>query len=158
MTDTTDDAINTELFLPIILAICLIVVAAVGVWFTQIRPPTAVAAAESGTSSAAAEGGAASSQGSIGDPVAGQELFAGTCAACHGPAGKGIVGLGKNMTTSEFIAGQTDTELVEFIKVGRDPSDPLNTTGVGMPAKGGNPALTNDDLLDILAFIRTLQQ
>ena len=33
------------------------------------------------------------------------------------------------MTSSEFIAGKTDDELIEFIKVGRDPSDPLNTTG-----------------------------
>ena len=34
------------------------------------------------------------------------------------------------MTNSEFIAGLTDDELVEFIKMGRDPSDLLNTTGV----------------------------
>ena len=81
-----------------------------------------------------------------------------TCAACHGPAGEGIEGLGKDMTTSEFIAGNTDDELVAFIKVGRDPSDPLNTTGVGMPASGGNPALSDEDLFDIVAYIRTLPQ
>ena len=93
-----------------------------------------------------------------GDPVAGKKLFEGTCTACHGPEGKGVPGLGKDMTTSEFIAGKTDDELVAFIKVGRDPSDPLNTTGVGMPARGGNPALTDEDLFDIVAYIRTLQQ
>ena len=47
---------------------------------------------------------------------------------------------------------------MEFIKVGRDPSDPLNTTDVAMPPKGGNPALDNDDLYDIVSYIRTLQQ
>jgi hypothetical protein len=26
-----------------------------------------------------------------------------------------------------------------------------------MPAKGGNPALSEDDLLDIIAYLRTLQ-
>ena len=95
---------------------------------------------------------------SSGDPEAGKELFSGTCMACHGPAGEGVPNLGKDMTTSEFIAGKTDSELVDFIKVGRDPSDPLNSTGVAMPPKGGNPALSDEDLLDIIAFIRTLQK
>lgn len=94
----------------------------------------------------------------IGDPAAGQELFTGSCAACHGPAGEGMPGLGKDITTSEFVAGLTDQELVEFIKVGRDPSDPLNTTGVGMPAKGGNPALSDEKLYDIAAYIRALHK
>ena len=33
---------------------------------------------------------------------------------------------------------------------GRPAADPANTTGVPMPAKGGNPALTRDDLADIV--------
>lgn len=93
-----------------------------------------------------------------GDPEAGKQIFASTCSACHGPEGKGIEGLGKDMTTSEFIESQTDDQLVEFIKVGRDPSDPANTTGVAMPPKGGNPALTDDDLYNVVAFIRTLEE
>lgn len=93
-----------------------------------------------------------------GDAAAGEKLFTQTCAACHGAAGEGVTGLGKDMTTSEFIAGKSATELVDFIKVGRDPSDPLNTTGVAMPVKGGNPALSDDDLYDIVAFIDTLQK
>lgn len=48
--------------------------------------------------------------------------------------------------------------MVAFLKVGRDPSDPLNTTGVAMPPKGGNPALSDQDLLDIVAFVRTIHQ
>jgi disulfide bond formation protein DsbB len=93
-----------------------------------------------------------------GDPLVGKEKFTATCSACHGMAGEGIPGLGKDMRTSQFIAGKTDQELVKFIKVGRDPSDPLNTTGVAMPPKGGNPALNDDDLYDIVSYIRTLQQ
>jgi disulfide bond formation protein DsbB len=53
--------------------------------------------------------------------------------------------------------GLSDTELVEFIKVGRDPGDPANTTGIGMPAKGGNPSLDDDDILAILAYIGSLE-
>jgi mono/diheme cytochrome c family protein len=92
-----------------------------------------------------------------GDVAAGKELFV-TCAACHGPGGEGVPNLGKDMTTSEFIAGKTDDELVEFIKVGRAPDDPLNTTGVAMLPKGGNPSLSDDDLYDIVAYIRTLHK
>jgi len=92
-----------------------------------------------------------------GDPVKGEELFV-TCAACHGPQGEGVEGLGKDMTTSEFIAGKSDDELVEFIKVGRAPDDPLNTTGVAMLPKGGNPALSDEDLYDLVAYIRTLHK
>jgi disulfide bond formation protein DsbB len=93
-----------------------------------------------------------------GDAAQGEELFAKTCAACHGPQGKGIEGLGRDMTTSEFIAEKSDEELAEFIKVGRRPDDPLNTTGVDMPPKGGNPSLTDEGLYDIVAFIRTIHE
>ena len=100
----------------------------------------------------------APASGSAGDPAAGEQLFVSTCAACHGPEGQGIEGLGKNLATSEFVSSQSDDELVEFIKVGRGPTDPGNTTGIAMPPKGGNPALTDENLYDIVAFIRTLQQ
>ena len=92
-----------------------------------------------------------------GDAAKGQEMFKTTCAACHGPTGEGVQGLGKDMTTSEFIGGLSDAELLEFIKVGRAPTDPLNTTGVLMPPKGGNPALTDEQLMDIIAYIRQLR-
>lgn len=93
-----------------------------------------------------------------GDPTAGEDLFIGTCSACHGPEGKGVQGLGKDMTTSEFIASKSDAELVEFIKEGRDPSHPLNDTGVAMPPKGGNPSLSDEDLYDIVAYVRTIHE
>ena len=93
-----------------------------------------------------------------GDPVKGEQLFTVTCAACHGPKGEGVPGLGKDMRASSFIASQTDAQLLEFIKKGRDASDPANTTGVAMPPKGGNPALTDEQLLDIIAYMRKLQK
>jgi mono/diheme cytochrome c family protein len=48
--------------------------------------------------------------------------------------------------------------LVEFIKVGRDAGDPLNTTGVAMPPKGGNPAMSEQEVADIVAFVRSIHQ
>jgi len=108
---------------------------------------------------AACGGGATpTASGPIGDPVAGATKFAGTCSACHGPDAKGLTGLGKDLTTSEFAKGKSDADLLAFVKVGRPTSDPLNTTGVIMPPRGGNPALTDQDLADIIAYIRTLQK
>lgn len=110
---------------------------------------------------AACGGGGAATQPTpapAGDAAKGQEVFATTCAACHGPKGEGVQGLGKDMTTSQFIADQTDAQLLEFVKKGRDTSDPLNTTGVAMPPKGGNPALTDEQLVDIIAFIRSIHK
>jgi mono/diheme cytochrome c family protein len=93
-----------------------------------------------------------------GDAAAGEPLFQSTCAACHGPDGKGLPNLGKDFTASEFVKSQSDAELVAFVKQGRPVSDPANTTGVDMPPKGGNPALSDEDLFDIVAYIRTLQE
>lgn len=93
-----------------------------------------------------------------GDPVAGKDAYLKTCIACHGPEGKGVTGLGKDLTTSEFVSSKTDAELVAFLKTGRPSTDPLNTTKVDMPPKGGNPALTDQDLLNIVAFLRSIHQ
>jgi len=92
-----------------------------------------------------------------GDPVAGKKAYDGTCIACHGADLKGMPGLGKDLTTSEFVRSKTNTELVEFVKIGRPASDPANTQGVDMPPKGGNPALTDQDILNIVAYIRSMQ-
>jgi disulfide bond formation protein DsbB len=86
----------------------------------------------------------------------GQGVFQATCFACHGPDARGIPGLGKNLVESPFVHGLTDEELLQFIIKGRDTSDPLNTTGVAMPPRGGNPSLTDDQLRAVIAYIRTL--
>jgi cytochrome c5 len=91
-----------------------------------------------------------------GDAAKGKEIFSTTCLACHGEGGVGVPNLGKDMTTSTFIHGANDEDLLAFIKKGRDPSDPANTTGVAMPSKGGNPALSDEDLMDVIAYVRTL--
>jgi len=90
-----------------------------------------------------------------GDATAGATLYTGTCQACHGGDGEGIDGLGKSLNPSDFVQAQSDAELVAFLKVGRPASDPDNTTGVDMAPKGGNPSLTDEDLEDIVAHLRT---
>jgi len=150
-----------NIFLAVALALIFFVVAVLGMWYTMPAARRGVVQAvpvEESVVEAAVEPEAVAPQTLGGDPVAGQAIFTATCAACHGPAGEGVVGLGKDMTTSEFITSQSDAELVEFIKMGRDPSDPLNTTGVAMPARGGNPALSDEDLVNVVSFVRSLQQ
>ncbi len=100
----------------------------------------------------ATSGGSASA----GDAAAGEDIYSGTCAACHGADATGIEGLGADLHGNEFIAGLSDSEAVDFLKEGRPASDPANTAGVDMPPKGGNPSLSDQDLLDVVAYLRTL--
>ena len=93
----------------------------------------------------------------FGDAKAGYAAFLTTCTTCHGADAKGIPGLGKDLTTSEFLRGQTDEQTLAFLLTGRRADDPLNTTGVDMPPKGNNPALSEDDLKNIIAYLRTIQ-
>ncbi len=93
-----------------------------------------------------------------GSPVAhGQQLAGESCSACHGQDFEGVKGLGPALTDNGFIQDQTDGELVEFIKEGRLRDAPDNETGLAMPPYGGNPRLTDDDLADIVLFLRTMQ-
>ena len=144
--------------MPTLLLISVVLsLAACGGGEEQEAPAQAeVSGAEQASEQAADETTAESAD--AGDPAAGEKLFASTCTACHGPAGEGVEGLGSDLTTSQFVAGQTDAELVQFIIQGRDPSDPTNTTGIAMPPKGGNPALSDEDLLHIVSYLRTIHE
>lgn len=93
-----------------------------------------------------------------GDVAKGQQVFASTCSTCHGADARGLIGSGKDLVASEWVKAQSNQQLLDFLKVGRTPDDPLNTTGVLMPPKGGNPALQDGDLLDVIAYLRSLQQ
>jgi len=87
----------------------------------------------------------------------GQAKYMSVCIACHGEHGEARPGLGKDLRESEFLDGLTDAEAVKFLMQGRGPSDALNTTGVQMPPKGGDPSLSSDDLANIVAFLRSLK-
>ena len=86
----------------------------------------------------------------------GKKEFA-TCAGCHAADATGVTGLGKNLVGSDFIDKISDDDLAAFIKTGRPVSDPANTTGIDMPPKGGNPALTDEKIEALVAYIRSLQ-
>lgn len=93
-----------------------------------------------------------------GTPIAhGQQVAGESCSSCHGQSFEGVKSLGPALTDNHFIQDHTDIEIIEFIKEGRSKDDPDNETGLAMPPYGGNPRLTDDDLADIVLFLRTLQ-
>jgi len=94
----------------------------------------------------------------VGDPANGEVIFQSTCSACHGPDAKGLPNLGKDLTTSEFVAGESDTNLIAFVIAGRDIDDSENTAGIAMPPRGGNVELSDQDIADVVAHVRTLQE
>ena len=111
----------------------------------------------------AACGGGAGPQPAVGTyppemVEAGRTLFGQTCFACHGPDAKGLPNLGKDLTTSAFVAEHSDEELLAYVNEGRPANDPANTTGIAMPPKGGFEFLTDEDILKIIAFVRSIHQ
>ncbi|HEX6548929.1 MAG TPA: cytochrome c [Candidatus Dormibacteraeota bacterium] len=92
-----------------------------------------------------------------GDPTKGATLYGQTCATCHGASLDG--GIGPKLNPLQKISGvppykrvdepQVVQYLITTITDGKAPSD-----GYGqMPAKGGKPSLTDQDVKDIAAFI-----
>jgi disulfide bond formation protein DsbB len=111
----------------------------------------------SSTASSAAAKEQAAPTLAAGDAAKGTTLYTQYCSACHGPDAKGLKGIGKDLTHNEFIEGMTDEQFLEYVKTGRAVDDPRNTTGIPMPPKGGNPALKDQEIMDIIAYIRGLQ-
>ncbi len=106
--------------------------------------------------SACSGGSKATPTSSIGDAAAGKTLFESTCAGCHGADAKGMPDRGVDLTTSTFVKNTSPSDLVAFITTGRPSSDPNSLTKRTMPAKGGNPDLTTQDLTNIVAYLKTL--
>ncbi len=98
-------------------------------------------------------GGASAAAPGVAD---GKKIFDRVCATCHGKDANGLPKLGKGLRNNEFTKSQSDAELVEFMKIGRPATHPLNTTGVDMPPKGGDPTIQEEDLKNVVAFLRTL--
>ena len=80
-------------------------------------------------------------------------IFSTQCVACHGADAKGVQGLGLDLTTSELVANSSTAELVEFLKVGRMPTDPASVTGIPMP---GFAWMQPADLDEVARYLKGL--
>ena len=94
----------------------------------------------------------------IGDAIARGKRAYMSCMACHGKDATGVKNIGKDLVNSTFVQRLSDEALVDFVKKGRGPTDPDNTTKIAMPPKGGNPALKDEQIKDIVAYLRSLRQ
>ena len=85
-----------------------------------------------------------------GQGMTGQEIYDGNCLACHGADGKGRVSGAPDFTASNGVLSKPDDVLVKHITEGfQSPGSPM-----AMPAKGGNPNLTETDIRNVLAYLR----
>ncbi|HNP35827.1 MAG TPA: cytochrome c [Woeseiaceae bacterium] len=82
--------------------------------------------------------------------AAGKAVYSQTCIACHGANGKGAIPGVADLTASDGALSKSDDELIKSISEGvQSAGAPL-----AMPAKGGNPALTEADIKAVLAYLR----
>jgi mono/diheme cytochrome c family protein len=92
-----------------------------------------------------------------GDAAVGQKIFSTTCVTCHGPAGGGLPNLAPSLLGSPFIKSSDDATVANTIRLGRALGEPNNKSGKVMPAKGGNPFLTEEQIAHLVAFVRSVQ-
>lgn len=103
-----------------------------------------------------------------GDAAAGKASF-GVCVSCHGEGGKGDGPTGKALAAAgqpaprDFTIGEfkfdtnkdgevgTDADLADVIKKGAAPYG-------GNPLMAPNPTLSDDDVANLIAFIRSLKE
>jgi mono/diheme cytochrome c family protein len=123
---------------------------------TSAEPTAVMAAGAEPTAAVVADAGAPPPHGEYPPEMIarGANLFT-PCTACHGFNAMGVPGLGKNLVDSTFVSSLTDEQLLDFMITGRTTTDPMNTTGVGMPGKGGT-AYTNEQMMDVIAYMRSI--
>ena len=86
-----------------------------------------------------------------GDSIFHGQIAAGTCAACHAPAGNGIPGLTHDLTSRKRINGDGSYgSMMQIVREGVTP-----TQGVPMPPNGGAP-LTPLDVQAVAAYVYSL--
>lgn len=88
----------------------------------------------------------------------GRELFRAHCISCHSVDGRGLQSLGIDLTTSRFVAQQSDAALGEFLRRGRAPDDPGNRTGRQMPGVAVLPEIGDAEVKALVAHLRTINR
>ena len=88
------------------------------------------------------------------DLATGKRVWEDTCESCHGAGGEGVNGKSQDIRGSELVRSQTGTDLAMFVKKGRKPLDPANTSGWDMPAMGGKARLTDMELTSVVLYMQ----
>ncbi|WP_162393757.1 c-type cytochrome [Deinococcus kurensis] len=113
-------------------------------------------AAGEGASSAAGEAAAGTSDSAagdteaVGDAQAGQTVFAGNCAGCHGANGQGQIG--PSLVTADGPKSWTLAQFTTTLREGKTPERELSAT---MP-RFGEAQISDTQIADLQAYIKTL--
>ncbi|VAV98674.1 hypothetical protein MNBD_ALPHA06-284 [hydrothermal vent metagenome] len=85
-----------------------------------------------------------------GDVKKGKDVYEGTCIYCHGDNGKGEIPGTPNFNKADGVLSKSDAELITNI------TDGFESPGADMPmpAKGGNPDLSDEDVKNVMAYLR----
>jgi mono/diheme cytochrome c family protein len=107
--------------------------------------------AQAGPVSLAATATPRSANENKGGAAAGEGIYAQTCIACHGADGKGPIPGVADFTAKDSPLSKTDEELVKNISEGFQSPGSF----MAMPAKGGNPSLTEEDIRAVVKYLRS---
>lgn len=88
--------------------------------------------------------------GDAGDAGNGQTVYGESCVFCHGKKGKGEMPGVPDFTRKKGPLSKTDIELFRNIAVGFESPG----SAMAMPARGGNPDLSDEDVDDVVAYLR----
>ena len=83
------------------------------------------------------------------DAGRGGEIYAQTCVACHGADGRGVLPGVPDFTSASGPLAKEDALLQHITDGFQTPGSPM-----AMPSKGGNPDLTEEDVMSVLRYLR----
>ncbi len=85
-----------------------------------------------------------------GNARSGMDIYVQTCVACHGADGKGALAGVPNFSRADGPLSKSNEILHQNILLGYQS----HGSPMAMPPKGGNPALTGDDIDLVLRYLR----
>lgn len=86
-----------------------------------------------------------SSDWPVGDAANGATIYADACKSCHGAEGQG--GVGRKLKPNQFVQDNVNANMFQFMLTGR----------VGTAMRGWDGRLSESQLADVIAFLRTWQ-